>query len=221
MASTFDFSSEDHILKQYPGEIAQHLASVASKLTDMKRAEAALHEAAQAASEDLREMFWECAVVRYARPFATGVLTRPDDDRVRQFLGDDLYPAHQYILELRNKHVAHSANLMELAEPAMVLTNPSTTSEHRFLAAVSLNVRSAPPELKDVLAFLALVGRMINWFDDNLRHFTKRAHGEISAWQVESLYKLPDVEIKTMVSPAAASMTRSPIHRAARKARKK
>jgi hypothetical protein len=221
MASTINYSAERHILKQYPGEIAEHLASVRSKLTDMQRTEAALLEASVTTSDDLREMFWECALVRYARPFTTGVLPRTDDIQVRKFLSADLYAAHEYILGLRNMHVAHSVNLMELAEPAIVLTDPAATGERRFVAVASLNGRTAPPALKDVSAFLALARRMKTWFDENHRHFSTLAHEEVSHWNIESLYVLPDIAVTSTASPDAVSQARALIHRPAKKARKR
>jgi hypothetical protein len=62
----------------------------------------------------LTRALWSSALIAYARCFATGKRLGLKDDDVRRVPnGDEAVKFHRKLLDLRNKHIAHSVNPLE------------------------------------------------------------------------------------------------------------
>ena len=105
---------------------AQEYAEAASVAEDLRFAIDALTDlrARFAAAEEIKGVvassLWRAAVVSYARCFTGGVrhAYRIDAARMPE-AGDGADMFHRWLLDMRDKHVAHSVNAMEDIAPGL------------------------------------------------------------------------------------------------------
>jgi len=69
----------------------------------------------------LVESLWVSALIKYARCFATGKRFGLSKDIYQNLQGEPL-KAHQFYIDLRNKHIAHSVNPFEQMEVGFILS---------------------------------------------------------------------------------------------------
>lgn len=115
-------------LKQYSSPGADELAALFSILSDLKHtlracqlmlakfAPTSEHEDEGAEPAILRRSLWNAALVAYARAFATGVRATRLSTAMFTAFGENAPAAvrsHEYFLDQRNKHIAHSVNRLE------------------------------------------------------------------------------------------------------------
>jgi hypothetical protein len=68
---------------------------------------------------------WSAALVAYARCFATGKRFGLSNEDVRSLpLEGEVFEFHEWLMNMRNKHVAHSVNPFEIVKVGAVLSAP-------------------------------------------------------------------------------------------------
>ncbi|HDY67480.1 MAG TPA: hypothetical protein ENH85_06800 [Candidatus Scalindua sp.] len=97
-------------------------------------------------SEDniLIESLWTAALIRYARCFATGKRFGLPRDVFQGQKGEPI-KCHQFYMDLRDKHIAHSVNSFEQTEVGLVLS-PVSSSEKKVVGVVRLSMRHFVPD---------------------------------------------------------------------------
>jgi len=115
-------------MKQYTSDIANELAALASIQSDLRFTQRACELlltkfSPNVGNDDelgetaiIRKSLWNAALIAYARSFATGVrATRLSTAMFDAFAerASDALKAHEYFLDQRNKHTAHSVNRLE------------------------------------------------------------------------------------------------------------
>lgn len=118
-------------LKEFPiakadSSEAQKLADLAAMIQDFRtimQACSRLKNLLEENSKDhlLIESLWTSALIKYARCFATGKRFDLSKDIFQNLQGEPL-KAHQFYIDLRNKHIAHSVNPYEQMEVGFILS---------------------------------------------------------------------------------------------------
>ena len=87
----------------------------------------------------LNRALWSSALVAYARCFATGKrLGLNDDDVQRVSGGNEAIKFHRKMLDLRNKHIAHSVNPLEFIKIGIMVGSLSRDDEEGVTGLVTL-----------------------------------------------------------------------------------
>lgn len=115
-------------MAELKSENARQLADHAAILQDFKFCIACCDRAIESQRDDNKDVvliraLWTAALVAYARCFASGVRYGLTPDLFDHFEGEPR-EAHEYYLELRNKHIAHSVNPFEQIVIGAILSPP-------------------------------------------------------------------------------------------------
>jgi hypothetical protein len=111
---------------------ATALADLSGAVTDLKSARSlakylAERFASGALDVDLIDAFSTAILVRYARPFMTGVRKCLGEEMLTS-LAPDQRPLHKKFIDWRNKHIAHSVNAFE-ENQVVAYYNENTVAE--------------------------------------------------------------------------------------------
>lgn len=87
----------------------------------------------------LIESLWVSALIKYARCFTSGKRFGLSKDIYQNLQGEPL-KAHQFYIDLRNKHIAHSVNPFEQMEVGFVLSSINE-SEKKIVGVSTLAMR--------------------------------------------------------------------------------
>ncbi len=96
----------------------------------------------------LIESLWVSALIKYARCFATGKRFGLSKNIYQNIQGEPL-KAHQFYIDLRNKHIAHSVNPFEQMEVGFILSSVSD-SEKKIVGVSTLSMRHIFSDKKGV-----------------------------------------------------------------------
>ncbi|WP_062203989.1 hypothetical protein [Demequina salsinemoris] len=135
-----DLDSRPTLTKALEGNLPSALADMASYLADLNAARWALWEMDNHQDQEMLQALWECAVVRYTRVFQKGVRSRRTPlnwKRIESVLTDAQLAQHREVLNVRDKHVAHSVNHDEQPKAVIFLADTEDGSEREFLAVGS------------------------------------------------------------------------------------
>lgn len=140
------------------------------------------------------EADWVAAVVKYYRCFRDGVRTRLPDTVFESLDGGLM--AHEYFLDLRNKHIAHAINGYEQAKVYVVLPpvgtpNPAVLEVGGFASRRTLE----SPENTEAFWRLARHAKVAadRLFADMQRQVMERAQAD----SIDNLYARPYASITT------------------------
>ena len=87
----------------------------------------------------LTRALWSSALIAYARCFATGKRLGLNDNDVRRVPnGDEALKFHRKMLDLRNKHIAHSVNPLELIKIGVMVGTLSRDDKEGVTGLVTL-----------------------------------------------------------------------------------
>ncbi len=87
----------------------------------------------------LIESLWVSALIKYARCFASGKRFGLSKDIYQKLQGEPI-KAHQFYIDLRNKHIAHSVNPFEQMEVGLVLSSANEL-EKKIIGVSTLAIR--------------------------------------------------------------------------------
>lgn len=96
----------------------------------------------------LIESLWVSALIKYARCFATGKRFGLSKDIYQNLQGEPL-KAHQFYIDLRNKHIAHSVNPFEQMEVGFILSSVNE-SEKKIVGVLTFSMRHIFSDKKGV-----------------------------------------------------------------------
>jgi len=96
----------------------------------------------------LIESLWVSALIKYARCFATGKRFSLSKDIYQDLQGEPL-EAHQFFINLRNKHIAHSVNPFEQMEVGFILSSVNE-SEKKIVGVSTLSMRHIVSDKKGI-----------------------------------------------------------------------
>lgn len=97
----------------------------------------------------LIESLWVSALIKYARCFATGKRCPGLTENIFQDLHGEPLKAHQFYINLRNKHIAHSVNPYEQMEVGFVLSSV-VEQEKKIIGVSTLTMRHIVSDKKGV-----------------------------------------------------------------------
>ena len=123
---------------------AQKLADLATIIQDLRaimqtcsRLKGLLDENSK--DSILIESLWVSALIKYARCFASGKRFGLSKDIYQKLQGEPI-KAHQFYIDLRNKHIAHSVNPFEQMEVGLVLSS-TNESDKKIIGVSTLAMR--------------------------------------------------------------------------------
>ena len=132
---------------------AQKLADLAATIQDLRaimqtcsRLKGLLDENSK--DSILIESLWVSALIKYARCFASGKRFGLSKDIYQKLQGEPI-KAHQFYIDLRNKHIAHSVNPFEQMEVGLVLSS-TNESEKKIIGVSTLAMRHIVSDKKGV-----------------------------------------------------------------------
>lgn len=139
---------------------------------------------------------WNAAVVAYGRAFNSGV--RHAARVATNKLDEDEAKAHEYFLNLRNKHVAHAVNGYEDTIVIAYLTNSAfmpraVTRTGQVHTDLVFNPTTAPLELS------ALCAKLIDELNNRIKKLHFQIGRELSEMGLDRVYSLPDITNPTPV----------------------
>lgn len=175
---------------------AQNLADLAAIIQDLRtimqtcsRLENLLDENSK--DTILIESLWVSALVKYARCFASGKRFGLSKDIYQKLQGEPIR-AHQFYIDLRNKHVAHSVNPFEQMEVGLVLSS-ANESEKKIIGVSTLAMRHIVSDKKGVHQ-LGLLSRIAQ---DKICYLAKDTEEKV----LEQGKKIPIDELYEIAQP--------------------
>lgn len=199
------------------GSLADELELTASYLADLEGASAAIAKMAVTPDLDTRVMLWECAVVRYSRLFGPGVrprVTLADSSDAATSkavsvtltdLPDDLAAVHQEILALRDKHIAHSINHMEVAIAVVALSDVSKGRDPEYVGAQTLSMRKVPFQNVAVEPFRRLIDEVRDTFRKHHGELCEEVNLQLTEVPLDDLYAQPPLSFLPKPIPTSKS----------------
>jgi hypothetical protein len=195
-------------IAELKSEKAKKLADYAAILLDLKFCIACSDrtiEVLQAKSEDvvLLRAMWTAALVSYARCFATGVRYGLTPSIFDQFEGEP-QAAHEYYLQLRNKHIAHSVNPFEQVVVGAVLS-PRDAQERSVEGVATLlgsNISDSAESVAQLRTLARAVGKHVNTLREELQ---AEVLEETKAVPIDDLYNRVNPRVTVPPSSAASS----------------
>lgn len=135
------------------------------------------------------DAMWMTSILMYSRAFSKGVraTNQPDLD---QFSPDE-GRLHQYVLDVRNKYLAHSVNGFEQVEAIAFLT-ASPHMERAITGIGHVHTSLSRMDRNSAEAFLALCERHIRALQGRLQEVHVQITEELVALGVTAVYALPD-----------------------------
>jgi len=152
----------------------------AQKLADYTSIDVDLHSACEFAAilrdemqrrqpnVSLFEPLTVATIIRYARPFASGIRLRLFEEEGMNILTDEQRAKHQRFLEIRNKYIAHSVNAFEESQPVArywverVQEEGITSIECNHTRVVSLSRQELQDIMKLATTWLQYVRQKLN-----------------------------------------------------------
>lgn len=143
----------------------------------------------RAASQDavLIRALWTAALVAYARCFTSGVRYGLTSDLFEHFDGEPR-ETHEYYVDLRNKHIAHSVNQFEQVVIGAVLSAPdaSMRSVEGIATLTGTNI-SESAESVEQLRTLALTA--LKYIAETGKELSAEVLEEAKTLPIENLYR--------------------------------
>lgn len=132
---------------------AQMLADLAAIIQDLRAIMQACLRLTKLLDEDskdniLIESLWTSALIKYARCFASGKRFGLSKDIFQGLQGEPI-KAHQFYIDLRNKHITHSVNPFEQMEVGLVLSS-TNESEKKIIGVSTLSMRHIVSDKKGI-----------------------------------------------------------------------
>lgn len=146
-------------------------------------------------NETLESYIWESALVKYSRCFSNSHGKRIRLDKNNVFHDQEKIDAHNFFVNLRNKHISHPVGILEKCKIGIELS-PISSKDKQFL-------RFAALAYTRVLETNNTLNTFINLCDEILTHLEKMINSEynkLKEWidkqDIEELYKLPYLSLK-------------------------
>ncbi len=159
-------------------------------------------------SENDRRIFeadWVAALIKYYRCFGKGVREKLDPCIFEKL--QDAKKAHEYFIDLRSKHIAHSINSFEQAKVYVVLP-PVRTSDPKVLDVGGFSTRRFIEVPENIENFLRLANiakqEAYRLFAESQRQVFEKALKE----PIENLYSRPYASIQITGGDKAAKSNR-------------
>lgn len=184
------------LVKPVRGEQADKFADLASFQSDFAGARFALEQMSRHQGSDMLMVFWECAVMRYARVFAKGVRNPLDAASYEAALTESALSTHREILAERDKHIAHSVNGHEHAFAIYQLTDPQSGAPREFLGAGALVFRRAALKARSGAPMLALLDEGEAFLEAVYQAYKSRIDQALEAHGLDALYAVPNLQVR-------------------------
>lgn len=154
----------------------------------------------------LIESLWIAAVIKYARCFATGKRFGLSQDIYLHLQGEPV-KAHQFYIDLRNKHIAHSVNAYEQMSVNFVLS-PVDDQEKKIIGIACLRGNHITSG-KDGVYQLGSLSKIAH---DSLQPIAEKIEQKLledgRKLQIDELYKAGEVPVYVAPYTDAANKAR-------------
>ncbi len=200
----------DNPIAQVDFEDARKLAdlvAITRDLGDVMNTCTRLKELLKDNSKDhlLIESLWTAALVKYASCFTNSKRFGLSELIFHELQGDPI-GVHQFYINLRNKHVAHSVNPFEQMEVGAILSRPGT-EEKKVIGVATLAMRHICSDLEGVHQ----LGCLSNVLMEKVRALAKECEGKVLNQMrqipIEDLYKRARLQL-TAPGPESAGKPR-------------
>jgi hypothetical protein len=158
-----------------------------------------------------RTSVWNSALVAYARCFATGVRRVRLNVDLFKGLGDkaeEAEKAHTYVMDLRNKYVAHSVNRFEDLR-VILLVGDGIHSQRGVVGGGPFLMWPATENRDNVRSLRNLARFLKGQVDMLMNERCKQVLDEAKKLTDEELTSLPDMAVAIPVQPYEAGKPRS------------
>jgi hypothetical protein len=195
-------------IAELKSSLAQELADRAAVFQDLTFCVACCDRAIESLRSDTKDLLliralWTAALVTYARCFASGVRFGLTPDLFDHFEGEPR-KVHQYYLDLRNKHVAHSVNPYEQIVVGAVLSPPDSTIRNveGIATLVGTNVSES---VESVEQFRTLARTALKHMSNTGKALSDKVLEEAKALPIDALYKRATPRVTVPPSSAVSA----------------
>jgi hypothetical protein len=193
-------------LREVRGAVAERLADTVGEMMDLRFVAMALDEllsdwpAIAPFGPDTIEAraLWIAAVVTYGRCFRTGVRTAGSANTIVDKIDPDRTADHRYLLDLRDKHVAHSVNAFESTQIGAVL---GPAPDFEVLDVNPVGQMAVLPERSRVEGCQSLIVELIRMLSETMTLLGVELIKDVQALTPAARGALPPLVI-TPASPA-------------------
>lgn len=171
------------------GAIAQDLGAV---METCRRIEELIKQSSN--DRILIEGLWTAALVRYARCFAEAKRKGLTESIFEGLQGEPL-TAHQYYIDMRSKHVAHSVNPFEQAYAGVVLT-PENSEKKEVVGTSTFMMRHIVCDLSGVHQLGVLAKVVLGVVCDQAKQCERELLEKSKTVPIDELYQKERLEVK-------------------------
>ena len=171
------------------------LRSILQDLDSVMQICSRLKKLLQENSQDnlLVESFWATALIKYARCFKSGKRVGLDESIFNELNGD-AHEVHEFYLDMRNKHIAHSVNPFEQMQVGVALS-PQESCEKKVVGITTLSVRHIVADFEGVHR-LGLLSKIIHGKALELANeYQEKTLVKVAEIQIDDLYGYPRLRI--------------------------
>lgn len=138
------------------------------------------------------EALWLAAVLNYGRAFGTGVRTTERLDP--GMLSAEERAQHNFFIDLRNKHVAHSVNAYEQVLTLAYITNsPFASKEVTRVGQTHLSV--TPMGSEEIAALRELASKFVRQLNRTIWKLHVIIGAELAEVGLDEVYSYPDLSV--------------------------
>ena len=197
----------DYLVKPVHGANAARIADLASYENDLRRADRSLILMSTTTDIERLAIYWDHAVVIYARVFASGgVRSKFEAAALLNALTPESRVCHQMVIDERNKHVAHSVNGMENSATVFALADPKAGREREFLGVGTLHLRQTPISQHPSMAFRKLVAEALFFVQADRAVLIEIVKDQLRKLSLDELYSIADLDFQ--INPYMTASTR-------------
>ena len=154
----------------------------------------------------IKYSLWSASLVAYARCFRSGI-RKGLDDSIFSTLPGDAKQVHEYFLDVRDKHIAHSVSPFEQHRIGVLL--PSEQSEaSEVIGTVGFTVLQLFPDQDGVRSLQRLAHLLVEQVSGLIDDVIAEVEAEARSVPIEELYRRPSTAV-TLPDPTDAGNARS------------
>lgn len=142
------------------------------------------------------QAFWQATLVHYARCFGGGRRTPLSGEHVKRVGLTNAAEFHKWLVDLRNKHIAHSVNVFEDCEVGFALDSAEDGTEDLVPAAIVAVVATAPlPPAATAVHIRVLAEALLHDVQEQIGHIQDEVLDDLQRRPLSELLHQPDLQV--------------------------
>lgn len=167
------------------------LENLSLHVGDMIFAQTCLSKIVDGGDYIVNEALFKFALINYGKCFGSDSRNKLSIKKILKLTDPTAIDVHRYMIDMRNKHVAHDDNAFAICQIVAVINREEVANK---IDAVR-DVRCiAQPDLKAISQDLGLMIRYaIYWTTREMNNLSAKIKSDLEKWEIEDLLKLNDI----------------------------